>query len=172
MEQNSGRIDPTPRPARSPPASFSRAPVVPAPGRTGKLGHLIRLSRPHAGLGASPLPSRSTANPRSRARTCWPKRSPPTSGCLTRARVGRTPQPQDARTAEVPEQGPHPSGVFHRQPQTTKQNRDTAPTTEYPNRPGANPLRSRHRRWPNRIPLTAVPEEWAPRPAYPPSPPK
>ena len=45
MEQNSGRIDPTPRPARSPPASFSRAPVVPAPGRTGKLG-LIRLWRP------------------------------------------------------------------------------------------------------------------------------
>ena len=80
MEQNSGRIDPTPRPARSPPASFSRAPVVPAPGRTGKLGHLIRLSRPHAGLGASPLPSRSTANPRSRARTCWPKRSLPISG--------------------------------------------------------------------------------------------
>ena len=45
MEQNSGRIDPTPRPARSPPASFSRAPVLPAPGRTGKLG-LIRLWRP------------------------------------------------------------------------------------------------------------------------------
>ena len=56
MEQNSGRIDPTPRPPRSPPASFSRVPVVPALGRTGKLGH-IRLSRPDAGLGASPLRS-------------------------------------------------------------------------------------------------------------------
>ena len=171
MEQNSGRIDPTPRPARSPPASFSRAPVVPAPGRTGKLGHYTPVET-RAGLGASPLPSRSTANPRSRARTCWPKRSPPTSGCLTRARVGRTPQPQDARTAEVPEQGPHPSGVFHRQPQTTKQNRDTAPTTEYPNGSGAALLRSGHRRWPNRIPLNATPVESAPLPTYPPGPPK
>ena len=120
MEQNSGRIDPTPRPPRSPPASFSRVPVVPALGRTGKLGH-IRLSRPDAGLGASPLPSLAVQPTLGAGHGPAGPNGPRPHPAPTRARVGRTPLPRDARTAEVPERGPHPSGVFHRHPPATRQ---------------------------------------------------
>ena len=104
MEQNSGRIDPTPRPPRSPPASFSRVPVVPALGRTGKLGH-IRLSRPDAGLGASPLPSLAVQPTLGAGHGPAGPNGPRPHPAPTRARVGRTPPPRDARTAEVPETG-------------------------------------------------------------------
>ena len=131
MEQNSGRIDPTPRPPRSPPASFSRVPVVPALGRTGKLGH-IRLSRPDAGLGASPLPSLAVQPTLGAGHGPAGPNGPRPHPAPTRARVGRTPPPRDARTAEVPERVRIHRASSIAIPRLPDRNPQTPTTIQYP----------------------------------------
>ena len=132
MEQNSGRIDPTPRPPRSPPASFSRGAGGPRSRSHRQTWTYTPVEARRRTRGLPAAFAGSTANPRSRARTCWPKRSPPTSGA--------NPGPESAGRLrpETPEQPKcRNGGRIHRAssiaiPRLPDRNPQTPTTIQYP----------------------------------------